>query len=145
MFNIFHISANRRARKAMFIAFSCMALNAMQGFIILVTYVTEIFTSSNPNVSPIDASIVITTLLIIANLIFMNSIDRAGRRTFYIYSSLATTIVLGLFALYLYYLTDNHAFDWVPVVSLASALFVSCLGMNPVPFVSMVEVLPHKV
>lgn len=139
------ITANHRARKAMFIAFSSMALNSLQGFTILQNYVTEIFASSNPAISPIDSSIVITTIFIISNLIFMNLVDRAGRRTFYIWSSIATTIGLILFAAYLYYLTDNHTFDWVPVVCLSFVLFVSCLGMTPVPFITLMEIFPEKV
>lgn len=141
----YSFSANRRARKAIFIAFSLICLNGMQGFVILVTYVTEIFSSTNPNISPIDSSIIITTILIISNVIFLNSVDRAGRRTFYIYSSVATAIGLIVFAGYLYYLTDNHTFDWVPIVCLSYVLFVSSLGMNPVPLLIVVEIFPKKV
>lgn len=122
-----------------------MSLNALQGFCVLASYVTEIIANTNPSVSPIDASIIITSILIVANLIFLNVIDRAGRRTFYIYSSLATTIGLITFAAYLYYLTDNPAYDWVPVISMSFVLFLSCLGMNPVPFIVTIELLPLKV
>lgn len=129
----------------MFLACSMLSLNVLQGSIILGAYVTEIFASSNANVSAIDASILITTTLIISNLIFLNVVDRAGRRTFYICSSLATAVGLTVFAIYLYYLTNNRAFDWVPIVSLAYVLFVSCLGMNPVPFLVTIEILPNRV
>lgn len=144
-FYFLSFSANRRARKAIFIAFSLICLNGLQGFVILVTYVTEIFSSTNPNISPIDSSIIITIILIISNVIFLNSVDRAGRRTLYIYSSVATAIGLILFAAYLYYLTDNHTFDWVPIVCLSYVLFVSSLGMNPVPLLVVVEIFPKKV
>lgn len=108
-------------------------------------YVTEILASSNPNISSLDASIGVTVMLVAANLIYLNLVDRAGRRVFYIWSSVATAIGLTLYAVYLYCLTDNRAFDWVPTVCVSFALFVSCLGMNPVPYIIMFEIAPEKV
>lgn len=122
-----------------------MFLNALQGFAIISTYVTEIFASTNPDISPINASTVITTVLIVANLIFMNLVDRAGRRVFFICSSVATTIGLVIFATYLYYLSENPAYDWAPIVCLSYVLFVSCLGMTPIPFLISIEIFPKKV
>lgn len=75
----------------------------------------------------------------------MYSTDRAGRRTFFIYSSLATTVGLALFALYLIFLMDDRAFDWAPIAIMSYVLFVSCLGMNPVSYLIMIEIFPRKV
>lgn len=103
----FHFTANHRARIALLISFLAMALNAPQGSTILVSYVTEISVSANPAISPIDSSIIITAILLISNVIFFNLVYRAGRRALYIGSSLATTMGLVFFALYLHYLTDK--------------------------------------
>lgn len=112
---------------------------------VIASYVTDILASSNPDISPIDASIGITMMLVGANLIFMNIVDRAARRVFYISSSIATTIGLALFAAYLQYLSDNHAYDWVPIVCVSFSLIVSCLGMSPIPYIIMFEIVPEKV
>lgn len=112
---------------------------------VIASYVTDILANSNPDISPIDASIGITLMLVGANLIFMNVVDRAPRRVFYICSSLATTIGLALFAVYLHYLSDNHAFGYVPTVCVSFSLFVSCLGMSPIPYIIMFEIVPEKV
>lgn len=129
----------------MLIAGSLLALSSLQGFSVLIGYVTEILGSSNSNISPIDASIGITVMLILTNLIFLSVVDRAARRVFYIWSSLATTIGLVFYAAYLYYLTKNHALDWVPIVCLSYILFVSSLGLSPVPCIIMFEIVPEKV
>lgn len=129
----------------MFIAILLMVLNAMQGTMVLRSYATEILTNSHSNISPIDASIGMTVMLIGANIIFMNLIDRVGRRTIYMWSSLACTTILVFYAAYLYYLTDNHAFDWVPVASVSTMIFVSALGMDSAPFIIMYEIIPKKV
>lgn len=139
------IPANRRARKALFIAFSLVLLNAFQGFAIILIYITDIFENANPNIAPVDASIIITGILIMANLVYVNLIDRADRRTFYMYSSLATVVGHVLFALYLHFLSTDHAFDWVPIVVMSYVLFVTSLGMNPVPWLIMMEIFPKKV
>lgn len=84
-------------------------------------------------------------MLIVSSFIFLNVIERAGRRPFYIYSSLAATAGHILFALYLYFLENNHAFDWVPFVAVSYIIFVASMGMNPVPFLVMIEIFPKKV
>lgn len=139
------LSANRYARKAYFIAFSLMLLGPLQGMTILTTYVAEIFASTNPNNSPLYASTMITSIMIIAHLIYLNVVDRAGRRKFYICSSLATSAGLTLFAFYLYFLTDNLAFDWVPIVCLSYVLFANSLGMATIPWLIIIETMPKKV
>lgn len=140
-----NLLANHRARKAMFIAFSLVILNLLQGFTILVAFMSDVFEKSNPNMSSVDSSIVITGMLILANFFYVNLIDRANRRTFYIWSSLITTVGHIVFALYLYFLADNHAFDWVPIIVMSFSLFVASLGMDPVPWIVMLEILPKKV
>lgn len=147
--DIFHLfscsSANRRARKAIFLAFSLVCLSSLQGGIVLMTYVPEIFASTNTNISALNASSMITIIVIIANLIFLNVVDRAGRRTFYIWSSIGTAVGFTHFILYLCFLTGNHKFDWFPVVCLSFALFVKGLGMYPVPWLIILETMPQKV
>lgn len=137
--------ANRSARKAIFLAFALVFLSSLQGGIVLATYVPEIFASTNTNISALNSSSIITMIVIIANLIFLNVVDRAGRRTFYIWSSIGTAVGFTLFALYLCFLTDDRAFDWVPVVCLSFALFVKGLGMYPVPWLIILETMPQKV
>lgn len=138
-------SANRRARKAIQIALSMLCLNAMQGYTILTSYITEIFANSSSNISAIDSSIFISSMLIVSTLVFMNLIDRAGRRIFYVTSSLAAALGLVLFALYLHLLDNNRAFDWVPLACVSYIIVVSSLGMNAVPFLVMTEIFPRKV
>lgn len=138
-------SVNRRARKAAFIGICSFALAALQGFGVLISYVTEIFTTTNSSISANNASIIILTILIVSNLVFINLVDRAGRRTLFIWSSFVTAIILAVFIVYLHSLAENRALNWVPIVCLSSALFISCLGMNPIPFIVTLEVLPQKV
>lgn len=141
----FSFAANPRARKAIFITFTLMCLRPLQGIGILGSYVTDVLATTNPNESPLHASTVITTIVIVANLVFMNVVDRAGRRKFYICSSLATSAGLTLFALYLHFLTNDRAFDWVPIVCLSYLLFADCLGMYPIPWLMVIEIMPKKV
>lgn len=134
-----------RARKSILIAFSLVCLNSLQGFTVLVAYVTEIFANTNSKWSAIDSSIIITSLLILANLIVINLIDRAGRRILYVCSSLATSLALILFAGYLYFYADDNAYDWMPIISVSLIIFLCGLGMGPVPFIVMIEIFPQNV
>lgn len=138
-------SANRRARKAISIAFVFICLYPLQGTSIMVNYLTEIFASTNSNIPSLYASTIYTALMIAANFIYLNLVDRFGRRTLYIWSTLATAIGFTMFAIYLYCLTDNRALDFVPIVCLSFSSFVNSLGMYPIPWLIFIETMPMKV
>lgn len=138
-------TATRRAKNALFIVYASLALNPLQGYSVLIGYVSEIFSSTNPNISPYNSSIIITSIVLMANLIFTKIVDRAGRRIFFVVSSFATTIGLAIFAIYLKYFSGDARFDWIPVVCLSSVLFVGYLGMIPATYIVAVELLPERV
>lgn len=138
-------AAEPRARKSILITLSLVCLNSVQGFTVLIAYVTEIFASTNSNLKPIESSLIITSLLIVANLIFCKIIDRAGRRILYVCSSLATSLAYVLFAIHLFFDVHIVAYEWVPIVSVSFIIFVASLGMGPVPFTVMMEIYPRKV
>lgn len=112
---------------------------------ILTNYVTEIFSTTNPNVSPLYASTIVTIVLLLACLMFTFTVDRFNRRTLYIWSATATGTILTLFAVFLMYLENDSKFDWAPVVFVSTSLFVSYLGMCNVTWLIMIEVMPVKV
>lgn len=141
----FSLAVCRRARKSILITLPLVILNSLQGFTILITYVTEIFAHTNSNLTAIESSIIITSLLILGNLIVYHLIDRAGRRRLYVCSSFATSLALAFFAAYLYFFADSRAYEWAPIVSISFIIFFSCLGMTPVPFILMIEIFPQKV
>lgn len=109
------VTANRRARKAIVIALSLTCLYSLQGMMILNNFVTEIFSSTKLNIPPLFASIITTSMLIIAILIYMNLVYRFDRRTLYVCSSMAVTAGLTTFAVYLYFFAESETFDWVPL------------------------------
>lgn len=111
----------------------------------MTNYMAEIFASTNSNIPSLYASSIMTAIMIVANIIYMNVVDRIGRRTLYIWSALATAVGFSLFAIYLYYLTNNRAFDWVPIVCLSFSSFVNSLGMYPIPWLIIIETMPKKV
>lgn len=122
-----------------------MCLFSLQGMSVLLTYLTEIFTSMNPDFSPLYASMITTVMVMIGSLIFMNLVERINRRTLYICSAIATTLGLTAFAVYLHFLKDDHTFAWLPVVCLSCVLFSNCLGMAPITWLVILEIMPKKV
>lgn len=112
---------------------------------VLLTYVTEVFSSTNSDISPQHASTITTIMVMIGSLIFMNLVERINRRTLYICSASATALGLTLFAVYLHFLADNAAFNWFPVVCVPCVLFANCLGLAPVTWLVILEIMPKKV
>lgn len=84
-------------------------------------------------------------IVMMGSLIFINLVERFNRRTLFIGSAIATAIGHISFALYLYFLSNNRAFDWFPVVCIPYMLFVSTLGMSPITWLMVLEISPKKV
>lgn len=40
---------------------------------------------------------------------------------------------------------DLSQYHWVPVVSLSTVIFISSIGIIPIPYIIIAEVLPQKV
>ncbi|KAK8763479.1 hypothetical protein V5799_033915 [Amblyomma americanum] len=119
------------------------------GINVITFYSVKIFESSGSAMSAADCAILLGVVQVVASLAASLLIDRAGRRCLMLVSSLAVSaslVVLGLF--YYYKDLDDGAFrerySYVPLASLTVYIAAFCLGVGPVPWVVMGEILsPH--
>lgn len=68
------------ARRAFFIAFTGIILSFFTGIMILMGYVTDIFYRSGSSLSEKNSSILVSITQIIANLVFLNIVERVNRK-----------------------------------------------------------------
>ena len=76
-------------------------------------------------------------------------VDRTGRRFLMLTSSIMSTI--GMFALGAYYYLDEHSaeiaksFTWLPLTSMIIFIAGFALGLGPLPWLIMSEILPREI
>ncbi|KAH6945183.1 hypothetical protein HPB50_007508 [Hyalomma asiaticum] len=119
------------------------------GINVITFYAVKIFESSGSDISAADCTIMLGAVQVIASLVASLLIDRAGRRCLMIVSSLfvtASLTVLGFF--YFYKDMDDgeylHRYRYVPLASLTTYIAAFCLGIGPVPWVVMGEILSPR-
>lgn len=77
---LFSLSVTPHAKKASFIAFTSLTLSFLSGTITIVSFVTDIFTRTGSALSEKNSSILMSIAQIVANLVFLNIVERVNRR-----------------------------------------------------------------
>ena len=126
-----------------------MLLNISSGGFVLTFYTGTFFIKSgsafDPNVSAIIAMIFQMLGIYLASLM----VDKFGRRYLLMYSTTGTGMSLALTGIYAYLSQkmdiDVSGLSWIPVASLSAAMFCQSMGIFPLCFVIVSEVVPSKV
>ncbi|XP_037033974.1 facilitated trehalose transporter Tret1-like [Bradysia coprophila] len=123
-------------------------LSIFCGSPVLLNYASILFANSGSGLDPSLSAIVMITIQLIATATSSSLVDRIGRRILYILSSGGTAIGMAAMGTYVYLSfkgTDLTGFDWVPVTSLSFAVLSCNIGLIPLVFVVLLEVLPAKI
>lgn len=140
---------NPTARKGLLIGIALMATNQLSGCFALINYSATIFNESGSKISPNTSSIILAAIQIVGTYVSTVLVDRVGRKSLLLVSASCTAI--GLFIVGLYSFLDKQlewqmtAFDWVPVAGLSFVVFIASIGVLPLPFVVLAEVMPQNV
>lgn len=125
-----------------------MAINQFSGCFVLINYSATIFRDSGSELNPNMSSIILAAVQILGTYVSTILVDRVGRKILLIVSAASTSGGLAIMGLYSY--LDKHGWDmqdldWVPVTSLSFVIFIASIGILPLPFVVLAEVLPQNV
>lgn len=76
-------------------------------------------------------------------------IERFGRRFLLVLSGVFASVFISLLGAY-FYILDNDAetaatIGWLPLVSLIMFFVVYSIGVGPIPFVIIYEIIPSKI
>lgn len=113
-----------------------------------MNYAAIIFKDSGSQLDPSVSAIIMIAIQLIATTISTSLVDNIGRRILLIVSSTGTTIGLSLMGAYTYLSFHEYnldGYDWVPVTSISFSVFMAYIGLVPLVFVVLMEVLPVKV
>lgn len=139
--------------KGVFMALVVSHFPLFSGCFVLITYNQGIFKAADVTVlSVFWSSLAFAFIQVIASLFTAKFVDRVGRRKILIGSSFSSAFCLAIFAAYMYLKTqtdlDLSSLSWItliPLISLLVEVFVSSIGIIPVPSFYAPEILDQKV
>lgn len=118
------------------------------GIIVVAMYATQLFIDSGAEFNPYFSAIIVGILQVLGICVSSMLVDRIGRRILFGVSSFGAAISLILFGTFSFLNkkgVDLSSADWVPVISLSFYIFINCVGVRPMPFLYIAEILPYNV
>lgn len=125
-----------------------MTLNVFSGCIVLLSYASTIFKSSGSTMHSPTSSLIMIAVLLCGTVVAVFLVDCVGRRLLMIASTAGTAVGMSAMATFMFVHArgcDVSHFHWVPVASASLAVFMASIGILPLVFVLIAEVLPIKI
>ena len=114
------------------------------GIFAVQSYIGNIFQSSGSDLSPEMAAIIVGAIQVVGSSVSSLLMDRAGRKFLIIVSNTFMAFSLVSIGIYFYLKSVEASTDglnWLPVTALSIFVLSFALGMGPVPFVMLSEIL----
>lgn len=125
-----------------------MAVSQFSGTFTLVNYAGPIFKASGSDFDPNVSSFFVGALQIVGTCFTFFLIDKVGRKFLLLVSIGGSAIGSMLMGTYSYLSVNGYdvsSFNMVPVVSLSFVIFISSIGIIPIPYIIAAELFPQKV
>ncbi|XP_062704726.1 facilitated trehalose transporter Tret1-2 homolog [Aedes albopictus] len=135
------------ARKAFLIGICLMAFNQFCGCFAMLNYTATIFADSGSTLSANMSAIVTGSLQMVGSYCSTLLVERAGRKPLLILSGTGMAIGLTIFSGYSYAKAlgyDVDSFRWLPLVCFSFVIFIASIGVLPLPFLVLAELVPQK-
>lgn len=124
-----------------------MVVNQLSGGFAFINYASEIFAESGSSLSPNTSAIIIACIQLAGSIVSTIITEQVTRKFLYVSTCLGA--VLGLLAFGIHGMLRNFFdvtdFNWIPVVSMSFVIFIASVGLMPLTFTMLSEILPLKV
>lgn len=115
----------------------------------MLSYTSLIFTQSGSTIDADLSAIIVGAVQVVSVYASSHLVDRLGRKTLLIASCAGAALAtagLGAFS-YAHTRTnlDLSAYNWVPLALFSFYVVITCIGLLPLPFIILAEVLPPEV
>lgn len=125
-----------------------MAVSQFSGTFTLVNYAAPIFKASGSDFDPNISSFFVGSLQIVGTIFTFFLIDKVGRKYLLLVSTAGSAIGSFVMGTYAYMSASGYnvsSFNLVPVISLSFVIFISSIGIIPIPYILAAELFPQKV
>ncbi|XP_035783799.1 solute carrier family 2, facilitated glucose transporter member 8-like [Anopheles albimanus] len=140
------------ARRAFLICLFFMTLNQFCGCFYMMNYAGSVFagsaTGDQPGLSANHSVIVVGLIQLCGCYASTLLVDRLGRKLLLVISSLGMALGQSVFAGYCYGQTlgyDLAMLRWLPLVCFSAVILLGSLGVLPLPFVVLGEIMPQQI
>ncbi|XP_044593928.1 facilitated trehalose transporter Tret1-like [Cotesia glomerata] len=135
--------------KAIIICCSLIFIQQLSGITALLVYLPIIFASCGTfSITPIYQTIIITLVQLIGSCFNPLVIDRLGRKILLVISGIGSSLSLGVLGLFFFLKdvvqTDVSNIGWLPISSLIVFMATYSVGLGPVPWTVVGEILPQE-
>lgn len=130
------------------IGMTLLAVSELSGPFTMVNYAGPMFKASGSDLNPDQSANILGAIQIVGTLTTLCLIDKMGRKSLLLISTLGLalgTCVAGLYSFLYTRKLNLDAFNFIPVVSLSFAIFVASIGIVPIPYILAAELFPSKV
>ncbi|XP_052126987.1 facilitated trehalose transporter Tret1-2 homolog [Frankliniella occidentalis] len=138
------------AIRALTVALGLITGQQLSGVCVVVFHAETIFRAVGGSIPPSAATVSVGLVLFATSYITTLAVDRVDRRVLLIVS--ATFMGLSLATLAAFFqlqahpsLIDMQPFAWLPVLAIMCAVAAFCLGLGPLPWTVMAELLPMDI
>nr|XP_018915857.1 PREDICTED: facilitated trehalose transporter Tret1-2 homolog isoform X1 [Bemisia tabaci] len=126
-----------------------ITLSCFSGLPLIRPYLVAIFAQLNLPIQPNWTSVLVTFLGIAGNIGCMALVNRVGKKPLVICSSAASAVCLILLSIFLMQSTPEAMQDrgnpnWWPLILFFVLFFSFNMGLQPLPWVYLSEILPYK-
>ncbi|XP_037039365.1 facilitated trehalose transporter Tret1-like isoform X4 [Bradysia coprophila] len=131
--------------RGLLIGISLVAVSVFSGISVMTAYAAQLFIDSGANFDANLSAIIIGILQVCGIYASSMLVDRIGRRILLGISSLSAAIAIFVFGTFSYLAKqgfDLTSVDWIPVASASFYTFVICVGVKPMPYLYVAEILP---
>lgn len=124
-----------------------VCVNQLCGCFAFINYTADIFAESGSSLSPNISAIIVAVIQVAGSTASTFAVGKVSRKLLFAITCFG--VVVGLLAMgthgYLKMYYDLSDFNWVPIASLSFVIFVASIGLLPLTFVILSEILPQKV
>lgn len=125
-----------------------MAVSQFSGTFTISSYAAMVFAATGSALPPNLSAIIMGTVQIFGTYCASTLIDRLGRKMLLLISTIGSAVALVVTGIYTYLRQTGHdvtSFNWLPVISISFYIYISAIGIIPVPYVLVNEIFPRKV
>lgn len=119
------------------------------GVFTMLNYTASIFRQSGSTISPEFSAIIVGLIQLFGTFFSTFFVDRLGRKILLVSSAIGSAICLACLGAYSYAnasgIVDVTPYSWVSIASFSGLMFLASVGLIPLMFVVISEVMPEKV
>lgn len=125
-------------------------INVFSGSFAILNYTSSIFDAVKTDIHPNTNTTIIGVVQIIGTITAIILVDRYGRKMLLMLSTASMGICLAAFGMYAFFAEETSVDltpyrSWLPLLLMALIILAANVGVIPVTFVVLVEILPPKV